>query len=284
MRRVANGDVVPRRIHPNATGFVKDLYRIDGVGEEQAQHVETNFFRPLDTDADQALKKIISGDGSPWTEAMRSAWTRYILSLMFRMPTAIKILRSHVADMWKEGVKALEVDYGNRRLPTDPPTFAEYMSLTNSAAPHIGAANLLIHIIDNGQVGPTIFRMRWSRIPIPNANLELLYSDRPICRPLGLNDPMAYIALPVAPRLLFLATHREDVTRKISSMKHTMMAKEINKMTVTQAREFVWASDDIQLPFVCKHMGTASERDIMSPEQRTRLLAVASAECQGPAP
>lgn len=278
MRRIANRDVVPRRIHPNATGFVKDLYRIEGVGDEQAQHVETNFFRPLDTDADQALKKILSGDRSPWTGAMRSAWTRYLLSLMFRMPPAVDALKGQVADMWKEGMKGLEADYGNRRLPTDPPTFTEYMALTNPAAPQIGAANLLMHIIDNGELGPTIFRMCWSRIPLPKANLELLHSDRPICRPLGLNDRGAYIALPLAPRLLFLVAHDEGAAKAISSASHTAVVEEMNKAVVAQAREFVWASDDSQLEFVRRHMGTVPERDMITPEQRAKILSTASGE------
>ena len=42
MRKI-NGQVIPRRVHPNATGFERDLYRIDGVKPELAQHVETNF-------------------------------------------------------------------------------------------------------------------------------------------------------------------------------------------------------------------------------------------------
>lgn len=145
MRKIG-GKVVPQRVHPNATGFLKDLYRIDGVGPEQAQHVEVNFFKPLDTGAERALQKILSGDRSPWDGPMRSVWTRYILSLMFRMPTAVGTVKAHIAEMWNEGMKALEADYEKRRLPTDPPTFAEYFALTSPAAAEISAANMLMQI------------------------------------------------------------------------------------------------------------------------------------------
>lgn len=73
MRKI-NGQVIPRRVHPNATGFERDLYRIDGVKPELAQHVETNFFKPLDTEAERALQKILSGDMSPWDGPTSSAW------------------------------------------------------------------------------------------------------------------------------------------------------------------------------------------------------------------
>ena len=129
------------------------------------------------------------------------------------MPTVVGALKGHIAEMWKEGIEALEADYENRRLPTDPQTFAEYFALMNPAAPQIGAANMLMQIIDNDRVGPTVFDMHWSRIPLPKASMELLCSDRPIDRPLGFDDRRAYIALPVAPRLLFLAAHNEGLAR-----------------------------------------------------------------------
>lgn len=277
MRKIG-AKVVPRRVHPNATGFAKDLYRIDGVGPEQAQHVEANFFKPLDTEAERALQKILSGDRSPWDGPMRSAWTRYVLSLMFRMPTAVGALKGHLAEMWKEGIKALEADYENRRLPTDPPTFAEYFALTNPAAAEISTANMLMQIIDNDRVGPTIFNMHWSWIPLPHANLELLCSDRPIDRPLGLGDPKAYIALPVAPRMLFLAAHSERLAKSISGRNHTETVKRMNKTVVSQAREFAWGSNDSQLAFVSKHTGTAPERDLITPEQRAQAIEAATGQ------
>jgi Protein of unknown function (DUF4238) len=277
MRKVG-GKVIPRRVHPNATGFERDLYRIDGVSPEQAQHVEVNFFKPLDTEAARALQKILTGDTSPWDGPTRSAWTRYILSLMFRMPTAVGALKNHIAVMWTEGIKALEADYENRRLPTDPPTFAEYFALTNPAASQIGAANMLMQIIDNDRVGPTIFNMHWFRIPLPKANVELLCSDRPIDRPLGFDDPRAYIALPVAPRLLFLAAHNEELPNAISGWSHTEIVKRMNRTVVAQAREFVWGSNDNQLGFISKHMGSAPERDLLTPEQRAEAIAAATGQ------
>ena len=274
--------VIPRRVHPNATGFARDLYRIDGVAPEQAQHVEVNFFKPLDTEAERALQKILSGDTSPWDGPGRSAWTRYILSMMFRMPTAVGALKNHIAEMWKEGIKALEADYENRRLPTDPPTFAEYFALTNPAAPQIGAANMLMQIIDNDRVGPTIFNMHWSRIPLPDASVELLCSDRPIDRPLGFDNPRAYIALPVAPKLLFLAANSEEFPKALSRRSDTEIVKQMNRTIVTQAREFVWGSNDSQLGFVSKHMGSAPERDILTPDQRAEAIAAATGQRRTP--
>jgi hypothetical protein len=106
--------------------------------------------------------------------------------------------------------------------------------------------------------------------------VELLCSDRPIDRPLGFDDPRAYVALPVAPRLLFFAAHNEGLAKAISGANHTETVKRMNRTVVTQAREFVWGSNDSQLGFISKHMGSAPERDLITPEQRAQAIAAAT--------
>lgn len=248
MKRI-NGKVVPRRAHPNATGFQKNLYRTDGVGAEYEQHLELNVMKPLDTAAERALKKILSGDSTPWNSEERSAWTRYILSLMFRNPGAVQEVKDHVREM-----------HDGRTHPTDA---------------GIGATNLLIDIIDNDRLGPEIFDMHWSRVPLTGSKFSLLNSDRPLDRPLGLNDPRAYIAFPIAPDMLFLASNDDTLARFIFDGDHTKAAKKMNKTVVSQAREFVWDADDRQLSFVQKHMGTAPERPLLTERQRQEALGVA---------
>ena len=51
---------VAQRKHPNATGFMRNLYKIDGVPEQASQHLETNFMKPLDTRASTALNLMLS--------------------------------------------------------------------------------------------------------------------------------------------------------------------------------------------------------------------------------
>ena len=202
--------------------------------------------KPLDTAAGPALKKILSRDSTPWNSDERSAWTRYILSLMFRNPHAVQEVRRH----------AREIHYGR----------------THPTAAEIGATNLLIDIVDNDRLGPTIFDMHWSRIPLTGSKFSLLNSDQPLDRPLGLNDPRAYIAFPIAPDMLFLASNDETLARFIFDGDHTGTAKRMNKTVVSQAREFVWGVDDRQLAFVQKHTGTAPERTLLTEGQRQEAL------------
>src|SRR5262245_3140748 len=86
----AHGKVEAQRKSPRATGFQHDLYRTDGVPDDQ--HVEKRFMAPLDNDAAHALQKILSGDRANWSSKERTAWTRFILSRLFRNPENVTII------------------------------------------------------------------------------------------------------------------------------------------------------------------------------------------------
>ena len=275
----AYGKVEAQRKSPRATGFQRDLYRTDGVPDEQ--HVEKNFMSPLDNDAASALQKILSGDRTDWTGEERTAWTTFILSLFFRNPENVTIVKDHIRDLWEHGKAALEANYAERRRLTDPETFDGYMALTNPAAAEIGASNFLMETIANQRVGPTIFNMHWTRHSLKHSKFHLLTSDRPIIMPLGLADRRAYTALPVSPTMLFVAAHDPAFGRWLAAAwKHTELAKMLNKVVVCQARKFVWATDASQLEFVRRHIGTAPDRTIITDEHKREGLAAARGELQ----
>jgi hypothetical protein len=276
--RMINGTVAPLRVHPNATGFTKNLYRTDGVPADQAQHLEEKFFKPVDTQAESALRRMLAMDRAPWPEQLRKAWTVYILSLMFRSPETVQLVKGHVATMWGEGLQALEHDYDARRLPSDPADFAGYLALTNPATAQISATNMLMSIIDNDRLGPTIFGMNWSVVRLQGSKFGLLMSDRPIDRPFGLGDPRGYIAMPIGPDRIFLAANDSHFGKRVSARSATDVAKALNKLVVSRAKEYVWDVDDSQLAFVRKHMGKSPLPPAITEEQRAEVVAAARGE------
>jgi Protein of unknown function (DUF4238) len=189
--------VKPRRTSPDGSGYQLDLYRIEGVPDDIAQDFEKRFMHLVDTDGSRALERIIAGETDNWPGSLRSGWTRFILSLLFRNPEVVTTIKNHIVEMWDEGIKALQADYAARRRAGDPESFEEFLAKHEPNAAHIGAANFLADVIDNDRVGKTIFEMKWSRIDLSKSNYQLLTSDRPIDMPLGLADPKAYISLPV---------------------------------------------------------------------------------------
>jgi hypothetical protein len=269
------GKVLAQLKYPNATGFVRDLYRTDGVPQEHAQLFEKNFMSPLDNDASRALAKILSGDGTPWAGNQRTAWTTFIISLLFRNPENVSIIKDHIIAMWQEGMKAIEADYAARRQPNDPETFEGYVALTKHAAPQIGASNFLMRTISNERLGPTIFDMHWTRHDLSTSRVKFLTSDRPIIMPFGLADRRAYIVLPVSPSIAFLAAHDQGFAGSFARYSPTALVKLLNKAIVSQARQFVWATDSSHLAFVRRYIGTAPDRTIITEQQKREALDAA---------
>jgi Protein of unknown function (DUF4238) len=266
--------IKPRRTSPDGTGYEFDLYRVDRVPESIAQDFEKRFLHFIDTDASRALENIIINKIENWDGTLRSAWTRFILSLLFRNPEAVATIRGHIIEMWDEAIKALEVDYAERRTAGDPKTF-EFFAKHQPSAAHIGAANFLAQVIDNDRVGTTVFGMNWSRIDMSESGLDLLTSDRPIVMPLGLADPQAYILLPVSPRILFAAAHRSEFPDIVRAADAAKVVGGVNEVVVQQARKFVWGTTDSQLAFVQQHFGKLPDRVILTDEQRREAIAAA---------
>jgi len=268
--KLIKGKVVPRRRHPAGTGYIKDLYRTDGVPEEQSQDLETNFMSPLDNDAANALGKIASNQLLDVGD--RVAWARFMLSLLYRNRECVETIKTHMTEMWGEGTDALEKEWAARRGPNDPVTFAEATALREPAAAAMSAANMMTDIIANSRAVPDIAGMHWMRIDLSASKVPLLTSDRPLVF-IALEDPKAYMALPIGPQDLFVAARDDRLLIALAAGDPTAIARQLNKDVVSLARQFVWGIDDAQLDLVRDNIGSAPDRVIITAAQRGEAIA-----------
>ena len=162
MRKVPSGLSVLRR-SPNATGFKVDLYKIDNVPPEQAQQFESVFLTLADNDAYHALQKLIA-DNRDWTPRYRSAWARFVISLLFRNPENVSDIRGHILHIWEAGKDALREAFLAKDLQGE--TFEQYFERTHAAVPHVDAAQFLRSLIDNERLGRTLVSMQWDIIEL----------------------------------------------------------------------------------------------------------------------
>jgi hypothetical protein len=101
-----------------------------------------------------------------------------------------------------------------------------------------------------------ILNFDWVVLSFDEYNHSLLTSDRPVITD-GLMQPGEYIALPIGPRALFLASKTQAITRTILGRKN--LVETINNAVVRQAQQYVYGSDDTQRDFV--------ERRLQKPSQ-----------------
>ena len=116
-----------RRVYPAETGFQKRLYSLREFPEEVAHQVESQFFSLVDSEAAVALKVMTSGSLS-LTPRQRSAWTRFLMSLLLRMPEDIENFRLEAARRFIETSNEDENRYLAVRKDGDPETLSELMA------------------------------------------------------------------------------------------------------------------------------------------------------------
>lgn len=262
-------EVREKRIHPSATGYMDRLYEIRGLPAHQAQRIETTFFSPVDDLAASALALMEKNiNFAQWDSKNRSAWTRFILSLLMRCPEDIDVFkeawrRSLLKDdrgEWNEKYKVV-------RTEPYPDTFQKYMEALSNEEIELSAMETLIKLIDHEGIGSKINAMIWHVLPTVGADFKLLTSDRPVIMTNGLLIPNGHIAIPLGPDHLFVASSDRDFIDNIIKMPVNKLVRNSNRAVVEYAQSYVYAVDNKQSKFVKNRMST---------KKRPRLIELQS--------
>jgi len=115
----------------------------------------------------------------------------------------------------------------------------------------------------NVSVANGMLDLKWGRMRFPDSRFTLVTSDRPLDMPsLGMKD--SYIALPIGPRSIFLATPAPLKQQRLSPAQQTDIVRSFNEGTVRRARQYVWSIDDSARDFVRKYVCTLPDRQLLS--------------------
>ena len=172
---------------------------------------EEDYFKPLDTDADQFIKKLHQLNFTkpveiPLTDTQGIKWAHFLLSMIYRAPENIE----KIAEAFK--IHGLEKDDAVSQIPA---------------------------MIDNGRAIDDLRSMRWMFAKLPS-RYELITSDNPlICSfsmPLDDNSKMI---LPLGPYHCFIAC-RNDAGRQLP-MNATALAKYINTEMINKCDDRIFA-------------------------------------------
>ena len=246
--------VKPKRVHPDGTGYIRGLYTVPHNNPHVSEFIEREFFKITDNGAARVLQLFKLGKEIAWTSDTRSAWSRFIISLMIRNPEYVGHVAAQVAGFFDPKSNELNEKYRSIRRPDDPETYDGYMALTGHQA---GRASVwaMQRIIDSPRMGGHLNQMRWSVVSFRNERFTFLTSDRPIIMTNGMARPDNHLALPIGPRMLFVATNTVEMEQTIRNMNARQLMEQVNSRVVSQARKYVWGTDDTQLRFVQNRFG-----------------------------
>jgi Protein of unknown function (DUF4238) len=265
------GDQVETRmVGPAGTGHVHGLNTVEGLPPAETRYLEEVFFQIADDGAARVLKKFLRPPCTLNTK-QRSAWSRFIMALMVRNPECLEKYKKVAVEIFQDSLPSIEAAYAKDRKPTDPPTYAEYANLhgPNPAARTI--VRVVQHLADNPDLGLQLNRMRWTVLHNPNLKTELLTSDRPWLTTNGIGPPKGELLIPISPFHLFVATNNWETEMKVRAVWDAGEAVEaVNDRVASQARKYVYGTDDKQFEFVSTRLGrqwTADPTESLTHEQ-----------------
>ena len=241
-----------RRKSPKATAHERHLYTVTGLPPEQQGVLEDEFFRMTDQAAYDALSFMLANlDGTAdMPSKLRSGWSRFILSLIHRTPERVALLKEKCRVGLAERLAEIEPVYDDFRTPSDPATFADLKAGMRHDVEHKTWAVLLQDVIDSATAGTFLNAMRWSIVTVKKPRHSLLTSDRPVHMTNGLDHPEGQIILPVGPTQMFVAVNTAEMEQVLRACDPCCLTRLVNNKTATEARKYVYDTDDRQLRFV----------------------------------
>jgi hypothetical protein len=246
--------VKARRKHPAATGYDPDLYTEAALPEGPRTYLEDSFLKLVDQRAFDALQFILANRISAMSAEFRSAWARFIMSMIQRSPNKIAELRERWKAEHRKPNAELEQDYRARRKPTDPETLGEFLEQISAESVGLGQVRVLQMVMDLPGVGTQIVRMKWGVLTIPDVPVKLLTSDRPVIKTNGIGKPEAYVSVPIGPRKLFVAANQQSTIEWMTGLPVSDLTRNINATVIGQAEKYVYGETDYLRNFVEIHM------------------------------
>jgi hypothetical protein len=257
-------DVAPRRISPGGTGYMKGLYTVSGLPSEAAHWLEDTFLIIADGTASVALKHLLDDNVDALNGDLKSAWSRFIISLWNRTPEKIAWLK----DRWEEHntkiAPIVQARFEKSRQEGNPMTYEEYKNGPDKEAAGRLLVRVMQSVMDLKNVGQHLNNMRWSIMTVKGNPEPLLTSDRPVVKPLPLKEEDAHIIMPLSPTKLFVAANADATLRIIQSNGPRFNVVRTNNLVCRQAAKYVYGNDDGMLSYVERRLGHDPEAQHMA--------------------
>jgi hypothetical protein len=247
-----------------------------GIPEELAEAVEKKFMATVDNLARDALDIVLANAHNKWSPKTRSAWSRFVNGLLFRVPERVATARKYLEDFWLKDYERHLADYDAQKAEGDPDFLEHIIQSVNRET-----LEFTMKQIDDRRIGNLLNRMRWRTIDVAPVGRPLFTSDRPVIMSNGLGYDNSHLLLPVSPTRLFLATNSAAMENHFTSLiPRRELVKACNRHVIRRAQKYAWNIDDSEVEFVRKHLSAEAYMDKLfwetSPNRNAQLNRPAS--------
>lgn len=256
--------IIAKTVATRGTGGAHRLYELKSVAPEYAQWIETGPMKAIDTAASHVLSLLECGKLDSLTGSQRSAWARFIMSMLMRGPRDIEIIKAEYAQEWQSSIPEI-VAYLHSSDNDVARALAQNIPEMLSPASQMLAdwgLEMAIDLMDHAGIGQMLVNMQWLVRDIPEDAPELLTSDRPIMQSPELIQSDDFVMFPIGPRKLFIAVGGVDTVQRVQAYDAAVQAEAVNRFIVGRAQGCVYGTSDEQLEFVRTYMGTKQEKTL----------------------
>jgi hypothetical protein len=246
--------VKARPTSPDGTGYIRGLNILPTVADPEM--VERAVMQKVDSMAADAHRKLLNDSGTPWTVDMRSAWTRFLISLLFRNPEAIERTIRYMENPRGPQADESRKLYDAAKDQNDP-SFDEYLAHHGRQA----AFDAITRIFNNEKIGIHINTMKWIVHDLSKAPYPLLASDRPMIATNGIAGPNGHIIMPLSLTKIFIAVNDLAEYQRLKNLGDKDFAASVNFTTVRNAIKYIWSTDTKQHRFISNHMSANAKND-----------------------
>jgi len=267
LQRWANGDgnvteyrrphdkLVTKQKHPAATAYMVELYanhnKTDPV---ERQALELLFMQKVDDVAADALSYLEEHGGKPEDFQLRSAWSRFLMSLLHRSPERVRYLTERIEEFEDEQLnEECRQRYAELRKEEDPATFEEWLKTQDPIGPELRVL-LLGKLIDSENVGNILNAMRWCVHRAEHGHFGFLTGDLPLMMSNGLGHGQSFLALAISPESLFVASPNQEIIDRFKSKTGNALQRAVNDACARQSKHVIIAKDERQTAFVEKRL------------------------------
>jgi hypothetical protein len=197
------------RRYPSETGYEYGLTTLTTYPDPVSEIVERKLMQAIDSSAANALRFLLANNVAGLDANGRSAWARFIFSLMRRTPEALRDIHERLRRSF------LEI-YRSTPLPHNVSEEEQEADLL--ARVEQRKALLLQDLVNSYLNGPRLINMRWTVAHFTNTRDKLLTSDRPFVMTNGIAYPNSHIVIPISPTQCFYAAATIEVDLRLRSL------------------------------------------------------------------
>lgn len=234
------------------TGFEHDMLSLtrDVIAGMDKHAIEKQFLRVVDQEASDAREKMLQGGLAALSPYDRVAWARFIMSLRLRQPSLVMELRDSAAKHLRASLASHPAEYTEIAGEAAPVALEEWTEQKFPGLIENFGLSFFAGLVDDATIGTKLMNLKWWLWDFSDCDIDLLLADHPCIFASGIDAPKLIVALPISPKMAFLATRGEDVATALRATKPRDLLKRINTSSVIQATVRVYARDERPLRLV----------------------------------